>query len=463
MISSYVKRQLAVFAALSLAAVLVIVFVYAHVPTVLGFGQMTLSAMFSDGAGIYVNSNVTERGVQVGKVTQVDLTPRGVQVTMSIAKNPPVGADARAEIHSVSAVGEQYVDLVSNQAGGPYLQDGALIPISRTTVPEQIGPVLDKATTMLASIPNNGLQTFLDEGYKAFNNLGPDLHTLVTSSQDLINTADQNYGQTAQLIQTIGPLLDTQNVAADSVQGYFAHLANFTGVLAGGDRHFRGALRGIDPAVRRASGFLRDNENNAPVLATNARTLGQVAGVYRPGLEEILAEYPVAVDFLLNDSILSPDRGFRAALAANLVEGCSTGYNAQHMRNYNDLSDRDAEPGTYCKVPHNDPRVMRGARNIPCLEGHVGMRAGTVAECFGQTPDEAAGNDLLRIGPKGPLPSSSTGFIPQKGPFTPPANQRHRDADTSTSDPLSAFGGMGTDDEGGARTWQSLLSGPVGS
>src|SRR5882757_863616 len=210
MISSYVKKQLIVLTALSVSAALIIVFVYAHIPTVLGFGQMKLSAYFTDGAGVYKESNVTTRGAVIGKVKSISLTPQGVKVDMSIDNTKEIGANARAAIHSVSAVGEIYVDLVSDQTAGPYLEDGAVIPVERTEVPEQIAPVLDKVTTFLHSFPNDGIQTFLDEGSKAFQNLGPDLRTLVDAAQNLTVSADQHFQQTQALLNTVGPLLDTQ-------------------------------------------------------------------------------------------------------------------------------------------------------------------------------------------------------------------------------------------------------------
>jgi phospholipid/cholesterol/gamma-HCH transport system substrate-binding protein len=458
MISSYIKKQLIVFSILALSAALVIVFVYAHIPTVLGIGQMKLTAMFSDGAGIYTNGNVTARGVGIGKVTSVAITPQGVAVTMSIDASTKVGADARAEIHSVSAVGEQYVDLISDQPAGPYLQPGEVIPVSRTSVPEQIAPVLDKATNLLASIPNDGLQTFLDEGYKAFQNLGPDLRTLVDSSGSLIDAADQNYGQTAQLINTIGPLLDTQNVAADSVRAYFHNLADFTGVLRHGDGHLRGSIRAVHGAVDAVTDFLDDNENGVPILAHNLETVGQVLGVYRPGIEQILVEYPIA-DARMQIGLRGSPRGLRAGLAGVLSVGeCTTGFKSGDLRNANDLSDKDGIPNTYCKVPHNDPRAVRGARNIPCLEGHVGMRAALIDECLGRTPDQTSGSSP-GLTPR--LPFDAAVPSPQRTPFDPPDNQDDYAHDSGSPDPLAQLGGMGSASSGKEETWQSLLTAPL--
>jgi phospholipid/cholesterol/gamma-HCH transport system substrate-binding protein len=465
MISSHIKKQLAFFTTMAVAAVLIIVFGYAHIPTVMGIGQMNVTAYFQDGAGIYVNSNVTTRGVSVGKVTGVSLTPQGVAVTMRLPDGTRVGADARAEIHSVSAVGEQYVDLVSNQPGGPNLQPGAIIPISRTTIPEQIAPVLDKATNLLASVPNDGVQTFLDEGDKAFQNLGPDLRTLVDSSQSLIDAANSNYAPTATLINTLGPLLDTQNQEADHVRFSFRDLEHFTGVLRDGDKDFRGAIRSVRGAAGRAGDFLDDNENSTPILSHSVKTLGDLTNVYRRGLEQVLVAYPLVEARL--QRLTRGNRGARVGLAVPVAfPNCTEGFKQNELRNPNDLSDKDAPPNTYCKIPHDAQRFVHGARNIPCLEGHVGMRAALVSDCLGDTRTPGSitskSNEPGQLGLPNVIPNE-TGNSPLAGP----ENQRfypHQQPGSDNGDdfePLSQLGGQGTPSSGKEASWQSLLAGPL--
>jgi hypothetical protein len=83
---------------------------------------------------------------------------------MSVDDVVRVGANARATIRSVPGVGDVYVDPVPDLPAGPYLADRAAIPIERTEVPEQIAPVLDKLPDFVHSVPNDGIQTFLDAG-----------------------------------------------------------------------------------------------------------------------------------------------------------------------------------------------------------------------------------------------------------------------------------------------------------
>jgi phospholipid/cholesterol/gamma-HCH transport system substrate-binding protein len=465
MISSYVRKQLIVFTILAVSAALITVFVYAKIPTVMGFGQMKVAAVFKDGAGIYDVSNVATRGVVIGKVKEINLTPDGVRVDMSIDNSVKIPANARAEIHSVSAVGEIYVDLIGDtntaNSSGPFLEDGAVIPIDRTDIPVQIAPVLDKVTTFIDSFPNDGLQTFLDEGSKAFQNLGPDLRTLVSSFETLVVSADQHYPETKTLINTVGPLLDTQTKAGygENIKQYFSDLADFTGAFADQDDHFRGAIDTVADAAEEVRWFLEDNENSTPILTKNMRTIGHLLGVYRDGLEQVLVQYPITMAreqrWIRRDNL-------QVSVVSSIWQACTEGFKGNDLRNAGDMTDKEAVPGQFCKVPHDAPKFVRGARNLPCQEGYVGMRAATVDECFGRRPNQNpytgfAGSPSLPFQPPGPGSQTNP-------PFTPPNNQRdyQHDIPVKGGEPLAAFGAVSTAAPAKEASWQSLLTAPLG-
>jgi len=57
-------------------------------------------------------------------VTDVEPTKQGVQATLSIDNRFKIPVDASANVHSVSAVGEQYIDLVSDGNPSKYFEPG---------------------------------------------------------------------------------------------------------------------------------------------------------------------------------------------------------------------------------------------------------------------------------------------------------------------------------------------------
>ncbi len=115
---------------------------------------MTVTLKLPATGGLYRFSNVTYRGgVQIGKVTEVAATREGATATLSLNTSPRIPVDLHAAVLSVSAVGEQYVDLQPVADSSPFLEDGATIPVDRTSIPQAVGPMLDQVSALVGSIP----------------------------------------------------------------------------------------------------------------------------------------------------------------------------------------------------------------------------------------------------------------------------------------------------------------------
>src|ERR1700751_3252797 len=125
--------------------------VFFTILTVAGLGQYRLYADLPASGGLYKTANVTYRGIQIGKVTDVEPTERGARATMSIDDRYKIPANAVAHVHSVSAVGEQYLDLGSVGNVTQYFASGQTI--TQGTVPDEVGPALDTANRGLAVLP----------------------------------------------------------------------------------------------------------------------------------------------------------------------------------------------------------------------------------------------------------------------------------------------------------------------
>src|SRR4051812_14433707 len=131
----------------------------------------TVTVAFKDATGVYPNAEVTERGVQVGKVSSMSLTSDGVDVKLAInhsyqGKIPK--SEIRAVLADLSAVGEQFIDLQPTTDSGPYLTDGDRIDASRTTVPINPATLLSDIDKLVNSVNKTELTTVINELNAAF-------------------------------------------------------------------------------------------------------------------------------------------------------------------------------------------------------------------------------------------------------------------------------------------------------
>lgn len=99
---------------------------------------------------------------------------------LAISRVPP--SDLDAEVHSQSAVGEQYVALLPRGGESRPLADGDVVPRARTSVPPDINSLLDATNRALEAIPQDNLETVIDESYTAVGALGPELSRIVKGS-----------------------------------------------------------------------------------------------------------------------------------------------------------------------------------------------------------------------------------------------------------------------------------------
>jgi phospholipid/cholesterol/gamma-HCH transport system substrate-binding protein len=121
--------SLAVIAALILAA-----FRAQDLPLI-GGGD-TYYAAFSESGGLKPNDEVRIAGVRVGKVEKVELAGDHVRATFRVDGGAEFGADTRAAIKVKTMLGAMYLAL--QPAGGGQLEEGAEIPVERTSSPYNV-------------------------------------------------------------------------------------------------------------------------------------------------------------------------------------------------------------------------------------------------------------------------------------------------------------------------------------
>jgi virulence factor Mce-like protein len=384
-LTRFVRNQLIIFTIAAVVGVAVMLYTYMQVPTLLGVGRLAVTLELPAGGGLYKFSNVTYRGVQVGKVTDVRLTGNGAEATLSLETSPKIPADLEAEVRSVSAVGEQYVDLRPRTDSGPYLEEGSRISVENAQIPQPVGPVLDQLNSLVSSIPGDRIADLLDESFKAFNGAGPDFQSLLDSASKLSNEVNGVSDQTRSMVDDVGPLLDSQAESADAIRTWARSLAGVTGQLERSDPEFRTVLERGPGFATEVSSLLQQVKPTLPILLANLTTVGQILVSYNPSLEQLLVMFPPII--AAQQSFGLPNKNPTGlpfadfALTIGDPAPCTVGFlPPSEWRSPEDETSIDTPDGLYCKLPQDSPLNVRGARNYPCIE-HPGKRAPTVELC----------------------------------------------------------------------------------
>jgi phospholipid/cholesterol/gamma-HCH transport system substrate-binding protein len=427
MLTRLTRFQLTIFAIVTVICVGAISAFYLHLPAAVGIGSYNVSANFVAGGGLYQNANVTYRGVTIGRVESVGLSKDGVVADMRLNSGTPVPQNVTATVKSVSAVGEQYVDLVPpKDASATMLRDGSSISVDHTAIPQDIAQLLIQADSLVSSIGDSRIQDLLHETFTAFNGSGPELSRLIQSSRLLIDEANSNYGQTTKLIDQVGPFLDAQIRSGDDIKSLADGLARFTAEAAKADPQLRNVLQNVPGATEAANTTFDGIRPSFPMLAANLANFGRIGVIYRKSLEQSLVIFPALIAAALTvGGGLPADEGGKLDFKVDLGDPppCSTGFIPPPLiRTPADTTLRDLPTDLYCKTAQDDPAVVRGARNYPCQE-FPGKRAPTIQLCRDPRGYVPLGNNPWRGPPVPygtPVENDRNITPPNKFPNIPP-------------------------------------------
>jgi virulence factor Mce-like protein len=148
-------------------------------PTVFG-STYSVYGIFSAAGGVATNQEVTYRGVQVGRVGAMSLTPDAVKIELVIESGFRIPKEGtRARVLFKSAVGEQFVDLLPEREDGEVFRQGDVIPKSMTSIPIQTEDLLRELDAVLRSIDTKALGTLIHELGTGLKGHGKDLSDAV--------------------------------------------------------------------------------------------------------------------------------------------------------------------------------------------------------------------------------------------------------------------------------------------
>lgn len=426
MLTRFIRIQLSLFTIASVIGMAVMFVAYVQVPTLLGLGKITVKLELPSSGGLYRFANVTYRGVEVGKVTSIVPTSDGASATLTLNTSPKIPADLRADVRSVSAVGEQYVELLPRSDAGGYLQNGSVIAEEDTSIPQQVGPMLDQVSKLVDSIPKDKLSQLLDESFQGLDGAGYDLGSLLDSSAKLTADLSGVSEETRGLIDDSVPLLDSQAKTTDSVGVWTRSLAGVSEQLVVNDPQLRTVLQTGPAAAQEVSRLLNEIKPTLPVLLANLQTVGQILVTYNPSLEQVLVLLPAYI--AAQDSFALPQNNPSGwplgdfTITANDPPPCTVGFlPPSSWRSPADTADIDTPEDLYCKLPQDSPISVRGARNFPCM-AHPGKRAPTVEICNSDRPFEPLAQRQHATGVYPFDPNIVSQGVPPDGRINPDAN-----------------------------------------
>ncbi|GAB05378.1 MCE family protein [Gordonia amarae] len=199
-----------------------------------GFGaKLTLKAQMRDAFGLTKGTGVTVRGVDVGTVSEVKLSPDGkaADIKLVLRGNVKIPKNSYMQVTMATMAGIQSVDIIPESSTGPYLKSGDTVSAPADRQPQQMDTIISDAAKVLRSIGDGDLSTVGDEIYTALGKNEKTLQTLLTNGSQLATLVRRNAPMLRGIFDEWLTVLDAMSDNTASFERGMKTTATFTDQL----------------------------------------------------------------------------------------------------------------------------------------------------------------------------------------------------------------------------------------
>jgi virulence factor Mce-like protein len=283
------------------AGALVLTFVVASAYLFLGALQVNplassyrVTVALPESAGLLPNQNVTMRGVPIGKVERLDITPAGVNAVVTVDSTVAVPTSSEVRVSGLSPAGEQYIDFVANSDAGPYLGDGSVVAQENSTVPVSLADLLANADGALSQVDPDKLELIKKE--LSMSEAGPQkLADVIDGGTFLLSTLDSVLPETSSMLRTSRVVF---TLAADKNAGVEVAAENLEQTFQGVNRMREGFRRLTDRTpgtLTSVDNLFADNSETMIQLLGSLTTTSQLLYLRVPALHALFPDYRTSV------------------------------------------------------------------------------------------------------------------------------------------------------------------------
>jgi phospholipid/cholesterol/gamma-HCH transport system substrate-binding protein len=287
-----------------------------------GPGSLSGTAYFSGAVHLYPGSDVDILGVKVGSVTAVVPEGKQVRVDFTYSKSHPVPANAAAVILAPTLVADRAVQLTPVYNGGPQLADHAVIPLSRTQVPQELDQVFKNVNDLSTALGPQGankdgaLTRLLQTSSANLSGEGQQIHDTITGVSEMTQTLAAHKDDLFGTIDNLQQLVTTLQQHDQDTRNFTTDLNQVSGQLDGERGQLSAALSNLASALGLTENFIKNNRQS---LSDNLGILSRVTSVLNHDKQSLATLLDVSALGLTNYShVYDPvGSGFQARFSVN--------------------------------------------------------------------------------------------------------------------------------------------------
>lgn len=171
------------------------------------------------GLNVRPGDEVRVRGVPVGTIASIDIDDEAyiARYRLSVDPDAPIAGDTTAALVPKTLFGDKYVELQATPSGGERIEDGALIPLDRTSAPSEVQEVLDRLQPVLDEVDPVTFANVISSTAEGLDGAGADIATVVDALPDALATITANQADLGRIFRAVPGIAGTLEERADQL------------------------------------------------------------------------------------------------------------------------------------------------------------------------------------------------------------------------------------------------------
>jgi virulence factor Mce-like protein len=251
------------------------------------------------GQNIFPGSVVDYRGVQVGKVSSIDLSNLQAKFVMDINKGFSIPTDATATLTPESFFGNEVVELnFPSGTHAPYVGSGG--SIGPTSINGQLADLINSTVPLLQGISPQDLNTLFVESNQALQGEAPEIKSGIQEGLKLTGYLAQTMNAQNQLIDSSNRLAASFVPDTGAINQISANVNQALPVLNQAEASFQHLLDSATPLAGQLADFLSRYHPDFVTLINSGADISRLVVAQGPNVGELTVALDDFLRFITN-------------------------------------------------------------------------------------------------------------------------------------------------------------------
>jgi phospholipid/cholesterol/gamma-HCH transport system substrate-binding protein len=269
------------------------------------FGQMRFdrttgySAIFSNTSGLRAGQFVRASGVEVGKVSKIELIDGGskVRVDFNVQRSLPLFDGTTAAVRYLNLIGDRYMELKRGDSD-KRLPAGGTIPLERTQPALDLDALIGGFRPVFRALDPDKVNNIAQSIITIFQGQGGTINDILDQTASLTSALADKDQAIGEVIKNLNTVLDT---AVKHQQQFDETLQNFEKLITGlknREDPIASSVANISDAAGTIADLLSDNRPLLQSTLTNLEGVQQPLVDQKAQLNDILVRLPTAFNII---------------------------------------------------------------------------------------------------------------------------------------------------------------------